>query len=1100
MAFPYRPLTGLILLALTTGAVAEDGLGCRPPTVDEQAWMDEHLIIPDAIELNRTAIERINAERHTAGLPDVTITPVDDSQEVIGRTKTQRATGTPLSTRMVVRAAPAALPSVVDNSALDAFPPIGNQGGLGSCACFSTTYYTMTYMTARARNVDAKHGSNATRFSPKFCYNLINGGGDNGSWITTAFSAQQTHGVPTWAALPYDNDFLSWPTTAALWRNAIPSRMGEQGSISGVDTATGLADLKRLLTNGYVLNFATDIYGWQWTTLGNDPSTTTDDAFVGQKVCHWYQTNSSGHAMTAVGYNDNLWVDLNGNGVVDPGEKGALHIINQWGTGWQNGGHAWLMYDALKATSAVSGWTGGTSRTGAWWYNAAYWINARPAHQPTVLGEFTLNTAKRSQMSLALGISSTSATTPSKLFSALQNEGGEYAFNGTTTAADATFVLDFTDLLPAGTQRCYLKTYDGIASDPCTVKSFAVTDGSGTVLASATTTVPAGGLPKAADASTVFAWTDVVTSDVIAPAAITDLASTYVAPTAITLTWTATGDNGPTGTATSYDVRYANAPITAGTWAAATTVSGEPTPKASGGHETFQITGLGAGATWYIAVVATDEAGNASAISNVLTETTPALLAISSPTTLPDASISVAYATTLTATGGSGSRTWSTVDGWVELDPGTSAVAATGSARGWRADDTLWTYTFPTGFTFPFAGSARSSVSVSSNGYLTFDGVKKYEAGTNSQFMAAPMIAVCWRDLNTAGSGQAGEDVYISETSDAVIIRWLAEIYGEATPIDAQVTLGRDGSIAMAWRLPGSGFYIGVSDGDSNHWKLSALASTTITAGTRRSWSTAAWPAGLNLDANTGAITGSLASGGVRHCGVLVTDSGYPAQVATASLTLHVGTPAITSAATATGQVGTPFSYQITATESPTSYAASSLPAGLTCSAAGLISGTPTTAGTTSASVSATNAIGSTSGLLAITIAPHAPVLTLAPTATAQVGVPFSLQLTANYQPTGFAVSGLPDGLSCSPTGLITGSILHVGTADVVITASNAAGSDQVTVRLTANAAPAPAATSETTGGGSGGGCGAGTAAIVLGASLALTGLGRRRSHSRKNP
>ena len=59
------------------------------------------------------------------------------------------------------------------------------------------------------------------------------------------------------------------------------------------------------------------------------------------------------------------------------------------------------------------------------------------------------------------------------------------------------------------------------------------------------------------------------------------------------------------------------------------------------------------------------------------------------------------------------------------------------------------------------------------------------------------------------------------------------------------------------------------------------------------------------------------------------------------------GAPAITSATSAGGTVGMGFSYQIAATNSPTSYSATGLPVGLSVSTAtGLISGTPTSAGT----------------------------------------------------------------------------------------------------------------------------------------------------------
>lgn len=72
-----------------------------------------------------------------------------------------------------------------------------------------------------------------------------------------------------------------------------------------------------------------------------------------------------------------------------------------------------------------------------------------------------------------------------------------------------------------------------------------------------------------------------------------------------------------------------------------------------------------------------------------------------------------------------------------------------------------------------------------------------------------------------------------------------------------------------------------------------------------------------------------------------------------------VAVPAVTSATGATAQVGGAFSYQITASNSPTGYTASGLPAGLSVNpATGLISGSPATSGVFSVSLSAANAGG----------------------------------------------------------------------------------------------------------------------------------------------
>ena len=79
--------------------------------------------------------------------------------------------------------------------------------------------------------------------------------------------------------------------------------------------------------------------------------------------------------------------------------------------------------------------------------------------------------------------------------------------------------------------------------------------------------------------------------------------------------------------------------------------------------------------------------------------------------------------------------------------------------------------------------------------------------------------------------------------------------------------------------------------------------------------------------------------------------------------------PAITSSTSASGTVGATFSYQITATNSPTSFGASGLPAGLVLSATtGLISGTPANAGVSNITISASNSAGTGQATVVLTI------------------------------------------------------------------------------------------------------------------------------------
>src|SRR5207248_4617887 len=123
--------------------------------------------------------------------------------------------------------------------------------------------------------------------------------------------------------------------------------------------------------------------------------------------------------------------------------------------------------------------------------------------------------------------------------------------------------------------------------------------------------------------------------------------------------------------------------------------------------------------------------------------------------------------------------------------------------------------------------------------------------------------------------------------------------------------------------------------------------------------------------------------------------------------------PVIQPPFTATGQVGVAFSYTITATNNPTSYNATGLPAGLSVNTStGLIFGTPTTAGTYTVTISATNAGGTGSHTLTLTINPATPVIQPPFTATGPGGSAFSYTINATNSPTSYNATGLPGGLA----------------------------------------------------------------------------------------
>ncbi len=106
--------------------------------------------------------------------------------------------------------------------------------------------------------------------------------------------------------------------------------------------------------------------------------------------------------------------------------------------------------------------------------------------------------------------------------------------------------------------------------------------------------------------------THIMISDLMPPAVITDLATTgMVDSNSIELTWTAPGDDGndPGTQASSYDVRYAKAPITTDAeFLAAGQAAGEPAPSVQGTTECFAVAGLESNTVYYFAIKSLDEA------------------------------------------------------------------------------------------------------------------------------------------------------------------------------------------------------------------------------------------------------------------------------------------------------------------------------------------------------------------------------------------------------------------------------------------------------------------------------------------------------------
>jgi len=165
------------------------------------------------------------------------------------------------------------------------------------------------------------------------------------------------------------------------------------------------------------------------------------------------------------------------------------------------------------------------------------------------------------------------------------------------------------------------------------------------------------------------------------------------------------------------------------------------------------------------------------------------------------------------------------------------AFVGGGTAQDFHADDHCFDYSLP--FDFPFFDETITEyIVISSNGYISLgsDAPCYYwpysidYQNSSAGLFNSTMIAPCWTDLKTNGSAQPGEDIYITENADNVVIRWVAETYGEGEPVDVEAVLFKDGRIQFnygsgntdisPWGTPPT---IGISKGDGVNGYLSLL-------------------------------------------------------------------------------------------------------------------------------------------------------------------------------------------------------------------------------------------------------------------------------------
>jgi hypothetical protein len=231
-------------------------------------------------------------------------------------------------------------------------------------------------------------------------------------------------------------------------------------------------------------------------------------------------------------------------------------------------------------------------------------------------------------------------------------------------------------------------------------------------------------------------------------------------------------------------------------------------------------------------------------------------------------------------------------------------------------------------------------------------------------------------------------------------------------------------------------------------------------------------PAGLGLNASTGALSGTPTANGSSAFTITATDAsgadGTPGCSGSQPYTMTIGCPAIilSPPSLPSGTVAMPYSQTITASGgvAPYTFAVTggSLPPGLALNGStGVLSGTPATAGSFFFTVTAIDATSGSGGFGCMGSQPYALIIACATIALAPsslpsgtVAMPYSQTITASggAAPYSYAVTAgsLPPGLGLnSSTGALSGSPSATGSFPFSITATDARGcgvSQQYTV------------------------------------------------------
>jgi hypothetical protein len=486
---------------------------------------------------------------------------------------------------------------------------------------------------------------------------------------------------------------------------------------------------------------------------------------------------------------------------------------------------------------------------------------------------------------------------------------------------------------------------------------------------------------------------------------------------------------------------------------------------------TATVTGLtnGTAYTFKVAAVNTQGTGATSAASSPATPLGPSI----STAVLPGGELGVTYSTTPTVTGGTGPYTWTLASGALPsgllLNPSTGAITGTPTATG--------PFSFTLLVTDVLSGSAiqAETVGVVAASSITSTAFGDGEVGV--AYSATPTLSggtgpYVW----TVTNGALPTGLTINSTTGAVTGQPSA---GGTFPFTLVATdaLGGTSSQPESVEIAGAPS-LDLSTLGNGEVGAAYSATPTVTGGTGPyAWvvTNGSLPAGLTIDAASGAITGMPTTAGPESFTVTATDGDN--QPASAGTTVLINAdPSISTASLPDAQVGTAYNQSVAGVDGTNPYiwsvSTGTLPAGLTIDAAtGAITGTPTSAGPDSFTLTLTDNDAQTASqgfTIAVAAAPTPPPPATPPSIStaslpdAQAGTAYDQTVvgtggTAPYQ-WSVSAGSLPTGLGLDPVGgVISGTPSTSGQDTFTVTVTDANSlTASATYTLVVAAAAAP--------------------------------------------